>query len=874
MPEVLVSVVIPVLDDPSHLARAVDSLQAQTLGAPEVVVVTPESVAEAAKARLSAHRHRVRHLTVPDTAGPAAPLALGLAECRGTHVAWLAPGDACAPRRFEAQHAALAADGGMAVACCSTQAVDGDGRVTGTSPLGAVGGSALWSLLAGGIDPATLLVPRRLLDAVGPVDPRFAQLHELELAVRLAARHPFRAVEAPLLRRAAPRSAAAGPATAELERIWERLLDSAGPEAIHAQASFALTAFGRAWRCLLERPVPAARDRLVRLAAERLGPADLAVGVLAGAGRPPDASLASRLGVPRAAVLAIAADRRRMASAAAELMARATASRLVLIDGAAPPPPGGLAELVLHAEAFNLDACLAGGDDAPLPPGEGGSTVTGCLFRRSPLEVAAAELANGEARFWTAFRRLGRVGALPAPRGAGATGPAEATAGAAAGIGHLVDHAWYREQYPDVATAGIDPTEHYWTVGWRESRDPNAWFSTTHYVRENPDCVEAGRCPLDHFIVAGAARGRRPSPQFDVAWYSRRYLGADTPTARALHHFLTVGEAAGCVPDPVLDTPAAAQELAALPAGQRAERMRRLIARARVREARLAALVDADWYRAEHPDVAAANVDPLSHYLTYGWREGRDPNPWFDGRSYQAANPEVARNNLCPLLHFLDHGAAQGRRPHPGFDLGWYSARHLAGAPPSAEALVHFLTVGLAAGAVPAPFLDHPSVRQALREAPAERRPALLARMLAFEADARSGPLPWREADADLWPVLLRRGYPEEAVPVLIHVDGRSEASRRAAVAASRVLPLDEAALILADDGDGAARLGSVHPAAPCTLRLRLPEDTAVLQALIAALRCRRAATVEGASPDSAVQRALRAARLPLHLNGLDRTEG
>ena len=30
------------------------------------------------------------------------------------------------------------------------------------------------------------------------------------------------------------------------------------------------------------------------------------------------------------------------------------------------------------------------------------------------------------------------------------------------------------------------------------------------------------------------------------------------------------------------------------------------------------------------PDIAAAGIDPLQHFETFGWKEGRDPNVLFD----------------------------------------------------------------------------------------------------------------------------------------------------------------------------------------------------------------------------------------------------
>jgi hypothetical protein len=71
--------------------------------------------------------------------------------------------------------------------------------------------------------------------------------------------------------------------------------------------------------------------------------------------------------------------------------------------------------------------------------------------------------------------------------------------------------------------------------------------------------------------------------------------------------------------------------------------------------------VDAAFYRTVYPDVAAAGVDPILHYDAEGWREGRDPAPWFSTRGYFAANPDVERADQNPLHHYLAAGRREGR---------------------------------------------------------------------------------------------------------------------------------------------------------------------------------------------------------------------
>lgn len=76
-------------------------------------------------------------------------------------------------------------------------------------------------------------------------------------------------------------------------------------------------------------------------------------------------------------------------------------------------------------------------------------------------------------------------------------------------------------------------------------------------------------------------------------------------------------------------------------------------------------LFDPEFYRELNEDVRLANIDPLQHYLEYGWREGRNPSRGFDTRYYLAQNPDVVQAGENPLFHFARIGAGEGRRPMP-----------------------------------------------------------------------------------------------------------------------------------------------------------------------------------------------------------------
>ena len=89
-------------------------------------------------------------------------------------------------------------------------------------------------------------------------------------------------------------------------------------------------------------------------------------------------------------------------------------------------------------------------------------------------------------------------------------------------------------------------------------------------------------------------------------------------------------------------------------------------------------LFDAAWYLLAYPDIAAAGVDPLNHYVLHGRQEDRSPNAWLQPRWYRqkrrhyaparrapfcAALPAIGRGTLlAPSTHSPPTGCRQKRR--------------------------------------------------------------------------------------------------------------------------------------------------------------------------------------------------------------------
>lgn len=76
-------------------------------------------------------------------------------------------------------------------------------------------------------------------------------------------------------------------------------------------------------------------------------------------------------------------------------------------------------------------------------------------------------------------------------------------------------------------------------------------------------------------------------------------------------------------------------------------------------------LFDPVYYLINNLDVCVADIDPLQHYVKFGWMEGRDPSEKFSTRFYLESNPDVKMSGMNPLVHYIMYGAKEGRETLP-----------------------------------------------------------------------------------------------------------------------------------------------------------------------------------------------------------------
>ena len=231
--------------------------------------------------------------------------------------------------------------------------------------------------------------------------------------------------------------------------------------------------------------------------------------------------------------------------------------------------------------------------------------------------------------------------------------------------------------------------------GWREGRDPSASFKTLFYRDFHLDGAETN--PLTHYVEAGGAASGLPTAPasesdfiglqrviignlFDPAYYR---LQLESWTADLLGDYLSHGWKQGRSPSTNFDVTRYGERfqfmrtLGINPLYHHASQLRmksrrntrfvRKTSSAKVSRATIVAAIkpafDADYYLRANADVRLKKLDPIKHFIDFGWREGRNPTALFDIRSYSAENDDIGEMN--PFYHYVTIGHPEGRRGNP-----------------------------------------------------------------------------------------------------------------------------------------------------------------------------------------------------------------
>lgn len=186
------------------------------------------------------------------------------------------------------------------------------------------------------------------------------------------------------------------------------------------------------------------------------------------------------------------------------------------------------------------------------------------------------------------------------------------------------DKDYYLQAYSDINASSVNPLEHYYYYGWKEGRNPSESFDTKKYLLSHTDVRQSGMNPLLHYVLFGEKENREI--------YSVEFIDEDK-----------------------LD-----YELSAL---------------YRMEEAEVVELIkchfDVEYYYRNYSDIVKGEVDPLHHFIIFGWSEGRNPSSSFNTLKYIEDN-DLNELKVNPLLHYEVIGRHEGYKVSSARDKDEY----------------------------------------------------------------------------------------------------------------------------------------------------------------------------------------------------------
>ena len=228
----------------------------------------------------------------------------------------------------------------------------------------------------------------------------------------------------------------------------------------------------------------------------------------------------------------------------------------------------------------------------------------------------------------------------------------------------LFDGSWYSLEYQ--LDENINPLIHFIETGDQQGFSPHPFFHSRFFKSKTLSINDASINSLVFYIIYAASWGYDPHPLFDSDFYKRQAIS--TFSSIPLIDFLSQDFGKEVSPSPLFDSKwylenhSGVVELEINPLVHYLKEGSSLNFDPNL-------LFDTSWYR----EIYEPELDqPLVDFVMGGFAKGRNPNPWFDSLWYMEQDPVLWSCKGNPLSHYLCFGAKEGRNTHPELNLSDY----------------------------------------------------------------------------------------------------------------------------------------------------------------------------------------------------------
>lgn len=166
-------------------------------------------------------------------------------------------------------------------------------------------------------------------------------------------------------------------------------------------------------------------------------------------------------------------------------------------------------------------------------------------------------------------------------------------------------------------------------------------FDESYYIKQCYS-LKDGIDLVEHYIKYGVELGLDPSKCFSTTFYVKKYKDINIYKINPFYHFIKYGSKEGRIGTENINNNKNITDF-------------KFIDRVNI-------YFDSNYYLSHNADVEFSGVDPLWHYLNFGWKEKRNPCEWFDVDFYLSENRDVSISSIEPFSHYLSDGVKEGRR--------------------------------------------------------------------------------------------------------------------------------------------------------------------------------------------------------------------
>lgn len=262
----------------------------------------------------------------------------------------------------------------------------------------------------------------------------------------------------------------------------------------------------------------------------------------------------------------------------------------------------------------------------------------------------------------------------------------------------LFDTEYYYMQCPKLKDTNINPLDHYLHIGYKFNLNPSKNFNTLFYKEKYLNGKDIN--PLVHYVLTNLSDDTvqvnidlssdkinefisviYDSNSFDDEYYKSQLPSLKGSTRELITHYVREGAYCGLNPNKVFDSRYYLDENSRIMVDSinpyyhyltkgiqdsKAPKISKTVLDEKKRKEKLyeeysdtleeSKYFDEKYYVETYGDVKYSLLSPLNHYLTVGYKEGKNPSRFFDTNYYLYKYPEVKKEDINPLYHFLTEG--------------------------------------------------------------------------------------------------------------------------------------------------------------------------------------------------------------------------